>query len=177
MIVTKHTQIVGLSAIILFVFSLALLVGMFYVISVAENDLILKQTEIANVRVHEQELNSLVRLVDESNLEREKLSSYLLQEEDVIDFLSLIESLAKDQGVSLDISGLNVTELNADFEQLSLAVDVKGSRDSVLRILTILETLPYQTLVSSVDIISSGESGTNGWSGKFILIVTKQKEV
>ncbi len=177
MIVTKRTKIVGLSSIGALVFSVVLLSGMIYSISIAENNLILKQTEIAKVQMHEKELLSLARLVDGSKSEREQLYSYLLQEEDVIDFLSLIGLLAEEQNISLDISELSVTDLSSVFEELSMAININGEYVSVFHMLTILETLPYQSSIRSVNITGPKGPNSGGWTGEIVLVVTKQKEL
>ena len=175
--VTNHTKTLGITAAVLFVCASALLGGAFYIISRAENDLVEKQTEIARLHAHKQELSSLARLVVESEQERAQLSSYVLREENVIDLLSLIEAVAEEQGVDLSISGLTVSDINGAFENVHITVEAEGSKASVLHILAMLENLPYQSSVRSVDITTSADFGGTRWKGTFSLLVTKQKEL
>jgi hypothetical protein len=171
---TRHTKTVGIIAAMFLVVSLGILSGLLYLISATSAKYSAQQTEVAKAQVHQQELSSLARLVEASADERNKLSSYVLSDQDIINFLALLETLAKEQGVTSKIQSLKTTKLNNTFDELTLTVLVRGSYTATLRMLTLLETLPYQSYVEKVD-VSRDSSALGGWTGTFLLHVVKYK--
>jgi len=173
MTTNKHTKVVGLITALVFVGVATLLGGLVYFISNAKEDFSAKQVEVAKARMHEEELAAFTRLVEESEEERDKLSSYVLYEENIIDFLALLEALAEEQGVAIDIKSLNEAGLNESFEELQASVSVGGSYEATLHLLTLLETLPYQSYVENATVSKVSE---DAWTGTFLLHVTMYKK-
>lgn len=175
--VTTHTKRIG---IVTLVFFLASVTALFVLIVVIEQ---------TSVRIHEKEieqsrndrfaseLSALQRLVRETEEERAEVASYILPSEDVIDFIELIEALGVEQGTELNIQSLSASPLGGEFEKLDLVISVSGSYESVTYILKLLETLPYQSSISQMQLrAAGGNQGTSNWTGSFTLRVTKFKE-
>lgn len=173
--ITKHTKIVATVALLILLGALIALGVLWYLISVSKEAFAVQQKEIAKAHVHERELASLARLVEESEEERTLLASYMLKEEDVIDFLSLLENMAKEQGVVIEIRSLNVGEIDDSFEELQVNLTAEGSYEAVHHTLRLLETLAYQSYVGSASISRKGNSNAM-WLGTFTLHVVKYKE-
>ena len=173
---TQHTKIIGIIAILLFASSLGLLVGSLLFLQKTDGELNEKRIQIAKIQNNERELTSLTRLVEETAEERVLIDSYLLHEEEVIDFLALIESLGREQNVELQTTSLTVQPLNDVFDQLRINVSVTGPYSSVVHMLKLFETLPYQVTVLKTSLSqASDNSQTSLWNGLFDLQVTKYK--
>ena len=103
---------------------------------------------IANRYAQEKKFVELNELVLATESERDFLTDYILSESDTISFLAEIERIGSEQGVALSTNSLKATEnLNAPNE-LEVIFSIVGSKDLVFRMLTILESLPYENEVS-----------------------------
>lgn len=121
------------------------------------------------------QLDALVGLVDETAEERARLSAYVLAEDSVINFLTLIEDLAAEHGVDIETRSLSVDPIGGDdlFEQLTLTIEVRGTYTQVSHMLRIFEALPYQADIHRVTLGRIGNG--NEWTGTFSVRVTKFK--
>lgn len=172
---TKHTKAVGIFTLLLFFGSILVLGGLFYILESAKERLSERQHAVAEAHMHENELAALVRLVEGSIEEREQLNTYMLYEEDVIDFLALLERSANEQGVALEIRSISVADARSAFEELEIDVQAQGTYPAVLHTLRLFENLPHQAHVSSVSLSKAGEAG-EAWTGAFTLRVIKYQE-
>jgi hypothetical protein len=170
----SRTNIIGIVAILIFVAAAGVFGGFLFILSNAKGELAVQQNMVADIQSRQQELSSLVRLVSETEPEREELYSYILQEDGVIDFLTLIESLGRQQGVLLETKGLTVVPIDDAFEALQVGVSVEGSYESITYLLALFEALPQQSSVEKVSLSQSGQSAA--WEAAFTLLVTKYKE-
>src|SRR5690606_5770932 len=100
--------------------------------------------------------------------------SRILEEEEVINFLALVETLGKEQGVELTTSALTVQPLDNVFEYLVMNVQIKGGYESVTHLIALFENLPYQSTLGKLQ-IRREEGGV--WIAQFELRVTKFKKV
>ena len=94
----------------------------------------------------------------------------MLKDEEVINFLATIEELGREQHVELKTSRLQVDGIDDTFEELVVEITITGSYDSVLHMLSLFETFPYQSYVS---IFTDNQVS---WSGNFTIHVTKFKK-
>lgn len=170
--ISNRTKILGLISAVFFIAAACLLVGIVYLMNVKEHALRDKQAEVERSYIHEQELTSLVRLVEDSGAEREELMSRILKSEEVIDFLSLLSALGKEQGVNLETPTLNEVAIDDVFSYLVIDMSITGPYEAIRHVLSLLEVLPYQSSVTNVSLSSRG-NGT--WAGKFSIMVTKFK--
>lgn len=126
----------------------------------------------------EKEAKSLGRLADETAADRAELSGFILTEDTVVDFLSIIGALGRAKGVTTETRSLAVEAIEESdtFEYLTLEVGVLGSFSSVIEMLSLFETLPYQVQVRSAFVDrASDEQDTTLWRGSYRLYVTKYK--
>jgi len=95
-------------------------------------------------------------------------------EETIVDFLRRLETLSNNIGVALDLTSFQQEGDN----RLSLHLEMTGDFESVSAFLKVVEELPYNLFVRSIDIhrgdglvaISSRESRPL-WTGTFILAI------
>lgn len=176
--ISKRTKFVGGVALAFFGISIIAFWGLLYLILSYETKLAEGQEQIQKATVHKQEIASLDRLIEETVSEREEISSYILHDDDdVIRFLSLIETLGNEQGVELKTTSLNAESAGDLFENLAINISVTGSYRSIQHLLMLFETLPFQSSVSRLSLTRASETGVNGaWDGKLTLNVTKYVE-
>lgn len=124
----------------------------------------------AESSAHKKSIQDLMRTLDETSVERESLKARFVEEEGVIDVLSLIESLGEEQNVLLTTNSLNVQPVNEYFETLAINITVEGRYEQVLNVLSLLEKLPYQTAIHNAQ-VSRRETGI--WGGVFDIRITK----
>lgn len=133
---------------------------------------------IADERAFEQQYSELAATVRETAAERELLEAAVLRDDrDTIELLSLLDSIAAAQGVTLTTSGLNETQTAGRFNTLSLNYKISGSGKAVTRMLKLLETLPYHGHITSVSVRRSteGETGTPQMTADISLSLSIQK--
>jgi len=174
--VHKKTKIVAGIGFIFFLASLACFSSFSYVVynhKIALNEQLVRAAEI---KARESALGALIRVTAVSKEERTALRSYVLEDDRVIDLLSLIENLGKEQGVVVTTNTLTVSSLNAEFENLQITVSAEGSYDAIMHVLGLLETLPYQSAVTKV-LLSKVSEGGALWKGTFDVQVTKFKKI
>lgn len=135
-----------------------------------------RNISLAQAKSDQESLRTLMHTLEETKLERESLISRILKEEDVINFLALLESLGAEHGVTLTTDSLKVEPLNETFETLLIHMGAEGTYVAVLHVLELFETLPYQVSIESTQ-LSNAEGGGTTWKGQFSLRVTKMKKI
>jgi len=90
-------------------------------------------------------------LMAKSAVERAAMEAILLTEEDTINFLANVESLALDNNVELETNTLVVEDL-VSAQVLNVSFFITGTSKQVLSLLTQLETLPRVSYLTNVDI-------------------------
>jgi Tfp pilus assembly protein PilO len=169
---SNHTKTIGIVAVIFLLASVCALAGFLLVITKSESALQEKRIVIEERDAREKELVSLVQLVEKSKAERESLARYVLHDEEVINFLGLIERLGREQGVVLKTTSLNEVNVGEVFTTLEITASVEGGYAPIQSLLELFETLPYQSLITSVSLTRDNSSGS-GWDGTVHLRVTK----
>lgn len=118
-------------------------------------------------------LESLLATFEKTNDARAVLTQHVLTESTTINFLSLVETLGREEGVVLSTDQLTVEPINAQFENLVATVSVEGRYDAVMQMLALLEQLPYEAHVENVSLGREGD----GWKGVFQVRILKFKNV
>jgi hypothetical protein len=132
-----------------------------------------QSTERDKTRAQLQALQDLERTLDESKEDRLFLQNRLLEKESIIDFIALIETLAKEQGVVLTTT-LAEKPLNKSFSTITMGIRIEGTYAQVMHMLKIHEALPYQSSLGTVSVVRGGE---DTWSSTYELRVTQIKSL
>lgn len=105
---------------------------------------------IADEQVFEQQFNTLISTVNDTEEERTTLAGFILEDErDTIELLSTLDTIAKEQSVELTTRELRENEVEGSFNTLLLGYEIRGQETAVVRMSEILETLPYHGHVTS----------------------------
>ena len=106
--------------------------------------------------------------------DRDALKQYFITEEEVVEFLELIEALGRGEGAEVATAAITVVEENESVEQLHLTIKARGSRSAVQGVLSLLEMLPYKSAVVEAAVERVGTAGGGEeWEGTFKVIVAK----
>ena len=171
---THRTRIIAAIAFTVLAVSTAVVTLSYIVVNKAIVTLMEEKQTTALAEQHMRDLSELKRLYDETKEDRENLHTYVLEGDDVIDFLGLVEALGKEQKVELKTETIRDISNDGKFDDLEIAISVSGSYESIEQILLLFETLPYQSQVTRLDMARDGDVGAK-WSGKFTLKVTRTK--
>jgi len=127
----------------------------------------------------EGKIRSIRNIVRDTESERTELDARFVNDDNVVDFLETIESLGAVADVSLDVVSVGIegplTDEEDIVEFLRLSLVVQGSFESVVHLLSLLESLPLVIEVGQFGldrvIVSGGEK--NEWRGTFTFTVAK----
>ncbi len=155
----------------LIIFTLVIGVGAFTFVNLLKNSRTL-EGQIAVVAAQNQQEETMIRLqkvAKNSETERGKLAEYFLfRESDTINFLGEIEdNLAPNLGVLLETSDLKqLRQDNKDW--IEVTFDTSGSRENLQHFITALESVPFASRISKVDMRGNRESG---WQANIVIQV------
>lgn len=82
--------------------------------------------------------------------ERSALSEFVLTEDEAGTFLTEIERIGTSQGVSITTSSLKVEKVADSADELRMQFILEGSESGVKKMITMLETLPYRSSLTSL---------------------------
>lgn len=103
-------------------------------------------------RAQEASYFSLRRIAEESAFDRAQLHTYFLEREsDSIDFLNTIERIAPEAGVILETNSLESVTSADQTQWVEATFAFSGSRDQVERFIQILESVPYVSRVTAIN--------------------------
>ncbi len=141
-------------------------------------------------RAKHSELEGLKSNINQTLSKKEKLVSVFLNHDQAAEFIQLIESLAKEVGISgktVSVESNDVSELSIlGKEQMEIAFEASGSYSKLMKFVSIIEKLPYKSSINNLSIskntkISSSKNNStdvavpSGWSLKMVLNVVKIK--
>jgi len=169
----KLTTTAVVTSTLFFLIALSVFSSFVYELTQQKAHFMQKEGEHANALTYSKSLKELMRTLNETESDRVSLQTRILKDEDVIELLTLIESLGKEQGTELTTKSLTVEPIDDRFEKLIITVGVKGSYVAVLHVLTLLEYLPYQSSIGAVQI--NGDENQQ-WESTYDLRVTKFKK-
>ncbi|QQR64767.1 hypothetical protein IPH92_04380 [Candidatus Kaiserbacteria bacterium] len=168
----KSTHIIAIIGHSFFVGS-ALLLWVFFT-QVEQHKIHLRELSETYARIEQNRdiFASLVIRLDETRSARESLQKHILPQDGVIDFLTLIENIGREQQVVLKTNTIIVRPLNTTFETMVVNISAEGSYASLTNTLKIFEHLPYQVSIRNVQ-FTNEEDETDMWSSTYDIEVTQ----
>lgn len=128
--------------------------------------------QIGSARSREAAERSLRQLVADTEAERAALRSHSLAQGSAAALIELLERDARSAGIAFEIGGVSVDPKDGPFDVLKVSMRGQGSFTAVMRLLSLIETIPYASTVEAAAL----ERGVNGrWSGTFTLGVLIRK--
>ncbi len=110
-----------------------------------------------------EKIQGLLRALEDTEKEREKLSEYFAAKTSAVAFIEQIEKLGKNAGVDLSVS--SVSDGAKGGGAIELAFSATGSFSDMYRLIALIESIPYKVMLKKVDIQRMNDSGA--WKGNF----------
>jgi hypothetical protein len=89
----------------------------------------------------------------DSKDEQQKLTSYFLVKDRAVLFIEELESLAESQNVTAEIDTVNaITNVGTEREVLMVKLSYEGPWQRVMRMIDLIENMPYRIEVTEIDI-------------------------
>ncbi|MEL6804516.1 MAG: hypothetical protein AAFO91_12140, partial [Bacteroidota bacterium] len=94
----------------------------------------------------------LQAVLAETEIKRAQLNNHIIEGDDgAVELLSLVDQIATDLDINLETKRLEVVENEtSDFDTLEVAFSISGQERSVMKMLQLLELLPYRSEVANL---------------------------
>lgn len=117
---------------------------------------------------------SIEAFLDDTEVERAALDSYIIKDDDIVSVIELVERVARQENVSLSISSVSVSAVSAwnHHERIDIAFSVDGTFPNITDFVATLEALPFAVRVEGG---SLGASSGTSWFGSFSATFVKEK--
>lgn len=100
------------------------------------------------------EERSLRSILTNTQDDRERIDSYVLSDDKVVEFLETIESLGPMSSTKVVTSSVNIDESNKAHSSttgfLNMQINVRGSWENVMHFISLIENLPYKITIKKV---------------------------
>jgi hypothetical protein len=174
---STRTRIIAISALAaLFLVGSGVTFGMF-MLEKARADVRAKQLEAEALTLRARGVSQLERELAATKEDREELRGLLLPQGEVINFLSLVETLGISSGTEVTTASINVVDTLPILDTLSIHIKATGSQEGVLHVLALLETLPYASKVTQARLQAAEGGSSTLWTGEFTLELALHKNI
>ncbi len=155
----RRTKIVLVFCLLIMIFSVGTLGGVLYWINREGSELSLQVSARARAQAQEAASARAQALSDKTTDLRAQLLSFMLTEEKTGDFLTSVETVGRNSGVSLSTDALEVKKQEGLFDTLSVRFSLSGTEGGVLKMLEQLENIPYHSTIQAITIATTKETG------------------
>ncbi len=132
-----------------------------YVSSLNEKTTLLRN-DIQYSELKRRQLDVLRRAVADTGDEKEKIASYFIASGGAVSFVSSLESMASRGGLAYSTNSIETRsqpELDAQGKELlHIVFSASGSWSSVMKLISLIETLPYSVNIEAVDLTAEGSA-------------------
>jgi Tfp pilus assembly protein PilO len=179
MLVTRTKKIVVILSIGIIV-ACVIVIGLYFMIQRTSQKLSKLETDIQNKNAQIKADESLRDLVEESGDDIDTLMKRIIPSNGTVNFIEIIESFARNNGITVAIDTVKEIELNPlseTYESLELIFSTEGSWRSTHHFIELIESLPYKVTINQLGITGTGESASSSarWSGAYNIEVLKYK--
>lgn len=127
-------------------------------------------TESATAR----NLSDTKKKISELMIIDERINSILIQEDKIVNFISMVEQQSEELGVSIRIQKVDFNGFddvnNKQLGELEMNFQVDGTWQQVTNFLNVVESLPYVVNIESLRLSTANIEGVVGWTANFVLI-------
>lgn len=171
---TRKARLIFVIAALLCISSLGVLLGGLYFVNNLESSLTQIRVDTKRGQDERQQLAALEALAKSTSDQRARLASYIVPDPGFIDFLALVESVARAHNVTPNTQAITPAPLAGEtlFEELNITISLTGSLSNIQAVIAQYENLPYQV---RIDRVTMSTGGAQSASADLTLIVTKMK--
>ncbi len=157
--------------------AVTLVIGVLYIYMFYATNASVNQADLARdiVRVEmsdQSQSKSLSQLASSTAASRAHLNSFFVPADDVVTFITSLESIGGESGSSLSLASIDADSLDGKpagtIGTVRAHIDADGSWSSVMRALAIAENMPYAVSIDQVQLnASTGQNGRSTWNLSF----------
>jgi hypothetical protein len=139
----------------------ALVIGAFVFlvrdIRVRGNGITARLGTIDEITRKDQEYQLFEKIIKSNEIDRSKMSSYVVKKDGLVEFIKIIEGMANSSGVELSIKTVAESDVSLQASSspkviLTLPLTTTGTWENTAMFLALLESMPYKTTLTKVDI-------------------------
>lgn len=126
----------------------------------------------------EERLRSIENIAEDTVLSRVELDSYFVGQDDIVQFIEVVEGLSSITGEEITIASVDLEEGDntSAYQFLRLRLTTKGAWKETIHFIALLEALPNYVLVERGSLeLRSADEETEEWSGSFDIKVAMLK--
>jgi len=140
----------------------SLYVYMFYATAASVDRANVARAVVLREKADQSQEKSLVVAASTTESDRSRLASFFVPADNVVSFITALESLGPESG-----SSVSIASISSDSLSVAAHIDAHGSWLSVMRALSLAERMPYAVSISNVRMDESGTgagSKSHAWS-------------
>jgi len=122
----------------------------YFKISEFKSDIVKLNVELGTEKSSIDSYVSLAKTASSIKDESEKINTFFIKKDEIVDFLNDIEKISNVSNASISVKSLGEKELSEDQHILNVQIHIQGSYSNVYRTMQLLENLPYYTEIQSV---------------------------
>lgn len=122
-------------------------------------------------------LSSLQANLNETKAEVAKIDGYYISQDGVVQFVGLVESLARQNGLKIEVQSLEAQEdksTKAFQEKVALRLQTTGSWANTRKYVELVENLPYRVVIESMS-AEREEQAPPSWKTNLVITALKLK--
>ena len=111
---------------------------------------------ISEITRKDQEYQLFEKIIKSTEADRNKLSSYVVKKDGLVDFIKIIEGMANSSGLEVSIKTVSESDVSLQASSspkalLTLPLTTTGNWENTAMFLALLESMPYKTTLTKVD--------------------------
>lgn len=185
---SSKTKQIFLTTIVLVIVASVAYIILFLNIKEKNNNISALTNEVDNVLQKEIKLRSVGHLIKDTQEDRAKLGSHFVADDEVVDFIEIVEDLGVESGAKVEITNVGINTINEEAlnkgkfnELLSIDFKIEGRFVEMFHFLSMFEKLPFKVDIRTVNFEKIPEEkrridkSLKPWKGFFSITVEKLK--
>lgn len=181
----QKTKKILVISFLLALLSISVFVFMFFVINSLNESSLKNSIEIEDGIKKDESLFLIKKDLEDNKVSLEKISSFIVKPDEVVDFIQTIENLALNNGLKSEVKSVSFSpfsEMNSSYlELIKVKVTVIGEWRNVLFFIKVLESHPLKIDMTNISLNKFTDYTIGGkvvpqWLGDFEFTVVKLKD-
>lgn len=171
----RKTLIILFVWIVIFLATTAFVVFGFIKIEKMKTSVASIEQEIIKEKESLQAFESLIKTTSSLKTDSEKINSFYIKRDEVINFINIIESLASTTNTQLSIQTVVDKKMPTNGTLLSVDISAHGSYSNLHYLIRLLEELPYQTEIQNIKLskgsfVDEQKQSVSSWSADINIV-------
>jgi len=136
----------------------------FYIFAIFEinkkTDSVMEKIMLSNSNLEQAEaLTKTKSFLEERATDIDKLGSFFIEKSSIVDFIEMMEGASREVGVGFQLNSVDVEK-----DELPIQFKIDGSWAEVVRMISLVENMPYKLNVDNVNLVNSDDGWTANMS-------------